>query len=183
MELRDAVQRIALESPSYGRPRITAELRRRAGWSTPNAYTGSCTRITCCVRKRKFVVTTDSAHGRKIYPNLAHNMALTGMGQLWGADITYIRLLVEFVFLAVSSPGRLLKACDRLGARPHTGERSHYIAALKMALSRGAVRRGLVHHSDRGTQHASSDCVCTVLPHDGKPRATTRTSTTTRFLV
>jgi transposase InsO family protein len=54
-----------------------------------------------CVRKRKFVVTTDSNHGRKVYPNLAAAMALTGVDQLWRADITYIRLREEFVFLAV----------------------------------------------------------------------------------
>jgi hypothetical protein len=68
-----------------------------------------------CVRKRKFVVTTDSNHGRKIYPNLARNMILTDTDQLWVADITYIRLRDEFVYswrsswtltLAVSSAGR-----------------------------------------------------------------------------
>ena len=54
-----------------------------------------------CVRKRKFVVTTDSNHTRKVYPNLARNMILTGTDQLWRADITYLRLRDEFVFLAV----------------------------------------------------------------------------------
>ena len=54
-----------------------------------------------CVRRRKFVVTTDSNHGRKVYPNLACRMALTGLDQLWVADITYIRLRAEFVYLAV----------------------------------------------------------------------------------
>ena len=54
-----------------------------------------------CVRRRKFVVTTDSNHGRKVYPNLARNMILTATDQLWRADITYIRLRDEFVFLAV----------------------------------------------------------------------------------
>ena len=54
-----------------------------------------------CVRKRKFVVTTDSNHTRKVYPNLARDMILTAINQLWRADITYIRLRDEFVFLAV----------------------------------------------------------------------------------
>jgi putative transposase len=54
-----------------------------------------------CVRKRKFVITTDSNHGRKVYPNLAAEMVLTGVDQLWRADLTYIRLQDEFVFLAV----------------------------------------------------------------------------------
>lgn len=54
-----------------------------------------------CLRQRKFVVTTDSDHGLPIYPNRARAMVLTGLGQLWVADITYIRLLLEFVYLAV----------------------------------------------------------------------------------
>jgi transposase InsO family protein len=51
-------------------------------------------------RRRKFLVTTDSDHGRTIYPNLARELVLTGVNQLWIADLTYIRLLEEFVFLA-----------------------------------------------------------------------------------
>jgi hypothetical protein len=72
MELRDAIQRIALEMPSYGRPRITAELRRR-GWTVnpKRVYRLLREDNLLCVRRRKFVVTTDSNHERKIYPNLA----------------------------------------------------------------------------------------------------------------
>jgi hypothetical protein len=100
MDLRDAIQRIALEWPSYGRPRITAELRRR-GWTVNAKRVHRLLREDnlLCVRKRKFVVTTDSNHGRKVYPNLARGLVLTGMDQLWRADITYIRLREEFVFL------------------------------------------------------------------------------------
>ena len=102
MDLRDAIQRIALEWPSYGRPRITAELRRR-GWTVnpKRVYRILREDNLLCVRKRKFVVTTDSNHGRKIYPNLAREMVLTSVDQLWRADITYIRLQDEFVYLAV----------------------------------------------------------------------------------
>jgi putative transposase len=102
MDLRDAIQRIALEWPSYGRPRITAELRRR-GWTVnpKRVYRILREDNLLCVRKRTFVVTTDFNHGRKIYPNLARQMVLTGVDQLWRADITYIRLQDEFVFLAV----------------------------------------------------------------------------------
>lgn len=55
-----------------------------------------------CVRKGKFVVTTDSNHGRKVYPNLVGEMVLTGVDQLWRADIPYVRLREEFIFLAVT---------------------------------------------------------------------------------
>ena len=102
MDLRDAIQRIALDMPSYGRRRITAELRRR-GWTVnpKRVYRLMREDNLLCVRRRKFMVTTDSNHTRKVYPNLARHMMLTGMDQLWRADITYIRLREEFVFLAV----------------------------------------------------------------------------------
>jgi transposase InsO family protein len=157
MDLRDAIQRIALEWPSYGRPRITAELRRR-GW-TVNAkrvYRILREDNLLCVRKRKFIVTTtDSNHGRKIYPNLARQMVLTGVDQLWRADITYIRLQDEFVFLAV-----ILDAYSRrvIGwALDRTLEDELTLAALRMAITCRTVQPGLVHHSDRGSQYASGD--------------------------
>ena len=93
MDLRDAIQRIALEWPSYGRRRITQELRR-CGWAVnwKRVYRLMREDNLLCVRKRKFMVTTDSNHGRRIWPNLAGDMVLTDVDQLWRADITYIRL-------------------------------------------------------------------------------------------
>jgi len=156
MDLRDAIQRIALEWPSYGRPRITEELRRR-GWrvNAKRVYRLMREDNLLCARKRKFVVTTDSNHGRKVYPNLARDMILTGTDQLWRADITYIRLRDEFVFLAV-----ILDAFSRrvIGwALDRTLEDELPLAALRMALSRRNVQPGLVHHSDRGSQYASNE--------------------------
>jgi putative transposase len=156
MDLRDAIQRIALEWPSYGRPRITAELRRQ-GWKVnpKRVYRILREDNLLYVRKRKFIVTTDSNHGCKVYPNLARQMALTGVDQLWRADITYIRLRDEFVFLAV-----ILDAYSRrvIGwALDRTMEDDLTLSALRMALSRRTVEPGLVHHSDRGSQYASSD--------------------------
>jgi transposase InsO family protein len=156
MDLRDAIQKIAVEWPSYGRPRITAELRRR-GWEVnpKRVYRLMREDNLLCVRKRKFVVTTDSNHTRKIYPNLARDMILTATDQLWRADITYIRLRDEFVFLAV-----ILDAYSRrvIGwALDRTMEDSLTLTALRMALTRRVVEAGLVHHSDRGSQYASND--------------------------
>jgi len=155
MDLRDAIQRIALEWPSYGRPRITRELRRR-GWTVnpKRVYRLLREDNLLCVRKRKFIVTTDSNHGRKVYANLAAEMALTGMDQLWRADITYIRLREEFVFLAV-----ILDAFSRrvIGwALDRNMEDELTLRALRMALSRRRLQPGLVHHSDRGSQYASN---------------------------
>jgi putative transposase len=156
MDLRDAIQRIALEWPSYGRPRITAELRRR-GWTVnpKRVYRLLREDNLLCVRKRKFVVTTDSNHGRKVYPNLAAAMTLTGVDQLWRGDITYIRLREEFVFLAV-----ILDAFSRrvIGwALDRNMEDDLTLTALRMALSQRSIQPGLVHHSDRGSQYASND--------------------------
>jgi len=109
------------------------------------------------------VVTTDSSHGRKIYPNLARKMLLTGTDQLWVADITYIRLRDEFVFLAV-----ILDAHSRrvIGwALDRTLEDELTLSALRMALARRVVPPGLVHHSDRGTQYASSDYINLLKDH------------------
>ena len=156
MDLRDALQRIAVEMPSYGRRRITAELRRR-GWTVNSKKVHRLMHEDnlLCVRRRKFVVTTDSKHGRKIYPNRARDIVLTALDQLWIADITYIRLRDEFVFLAV-----ILDAFSRrvIGwALDRTLEDSLTLAALRLALSRRTVQPGLVHHSDRGSQYASGD--------------------------
>jgi putative transposase len=154
LDLRDAIQRIALEWPSYGRRRITAELRRR-GWTVNPKRVHRLLREDnlLCVRKRRFVLTTDSSHGRRVYPNLAAEMILTGTDQLWRADITYIRLQEDFVFLAV-----ILDAYSRrvIGwALERTMEEELTLSALRMALSRRVGEPGLVHHSDRGSQYAS----------------------------
>jgi transposase InsO family protein len=156
MDLRDAIQRIALAWPSYGRPRITAELRRQDWTVNPKlVYRLMREDNLLCVRKRKFVVTTDSNHTRRIYPNLAPNLILTATNQLWRADITYIRLREEFVFLAV-----ILDAYSRrvIGwALDRTMEDELTLTALRMALARRTIQPGLVHHSDRGAQYASND--------------------------
>jgi transposase InsO family protein len=155
MDLRDAIQRIGLAWPSYGRPRITAELRRQDWTVNPKlVYRLMREDNLLCVRKRKFVVTTDSNHTRKVYPNLAPTLILTAPDQLWRADITYIRLREEFVFLAV-----ILDAYSRrvIGwALDRTMEDELTLTALRMALSRRVVQAGLVHHSDRGSQYASN---------------------------
>jgi transposase InsO family protein len=156
MDLRDAIQKIAVEWPAYGRPRVTRELRER-GWRVNPKRVHRLMREDhlLCVRRRKFVVTTDSNHIRKVYPNLARDMVPAAIHQLWRADITYIRLRDEFVFLAV-----ILDAYSRrvIGwALDRTMEDELTLTALRMALARRAVEPGLVHHSDRGSQYASND--------------------------
>ena len=157
MDVRDEIQKIALEWPSYGSRRIKRELKTR-GWDVNRKRVQRLMREDnlLCVVKRKFVVrTTDSAHGRKVYANLAGAMMLTGMDQLWVADITYLRLEEEFVYLAV-----ILDAYSRRVVGWHLNDGlddSLTLTALHMALQQRAVRPGLVHHSDRGVQYASGD--------------------------
>jgi transposase InsO family protein len=154
--LRDQIQRIALEWPCYGWRRVTAELRRR-GWKVNHKRVRRIMREDnlLCLRRRKFVLTTDSKHNLPVYPNLAGEMVLTGIDQLWVADITYIRLETEFVYLAV--------VLDRYSRRvigwelDRTLEDDLSLAALRMALRSRTPGPGLVHHSDRGIQYASGD--------------------------
>lgn len=157
MDLRDLIQKIALEWPSYGSRRITAELKARK-WEVNRKRVQRLMREDnlLCVSKRRFVVpTTDSAHGLKVYPNRAPSMILTGVDQLWVADITYIRLEEEFVYLAV-----ILDAYSKrvIGWHLDQGmDTSLPLNALSMALRGRTVMPGLVHHSDRGVQYASHE--------------------------
>jgi putative transposase len=156
LELRDTMQRIALEFPSYGWPRMTEELNRR-GWAVNHKRVYRLMREDnlLCLRRRKFVVTTDSAHTLSVYPNLAGAMMLTDLDQLWVADLTYIRLRIEFVYLAV-----ILDAFSRqvIGwALGRTLEDTLTLRALRLALEQRRTAPGLVHHSHCGVQYASGD--------------------------
>lgn len=155
MDLRDEIQRIAIEYPYYGWRRVQLELDRR-GWIVNHKLVRRIMRednLLCLRRRRKFVITTDSRHSFPVYPNLAKGMTLTGINQLWVADITYIRLETEFVYLAA-----VLDAYSRrvVGwALGPTLEASLAVEALQMALDNRNPSPGLVHHSDRGVQYAS----------------------------
>jgi transposase InsO family protein len=156
MELRDQMQKVALESPAYGYRRITHELQER-GFEVNHKRVLRMMRADnlLCVRGRSFVVTTDSRHNLPVYPNIARTVKITAINELWIADITYIRLRTEFVYLAV-----VLDAFSRrvIGwALGRTLEASLAIAALRMALIERKPGAGLVHHSDRGVQYASHD--------------------------
>ena len=104
MGMRAAIQEIVLaHRRRYGYRRVTAELHRR-GMVVNHKRVLRVMRTDnlLAVRFRKYVLTTDSQHDCQVYVNLAARMTLTGINQLWVADITYIRLRVEFVFLATA---------------------------------------------------------------------------------
>ena len=156
LELREKIQTVALEMSAYGYRRITAELRRRGVIANHKRVLRLMREDNLlCLRKRKFICTTDSNHSLRIYPNLAGEMALSRIDQLWVSDITYIRLLREFIYLAV-----ILDAYSRrcIGwALGQSLQSSLAVEALRMALLRRTVEPGLVHHSDRGVQYASCE--------------------------
>ena len=165
MDLRDEIQKIALQWPSYGSRRITMELKAHH-WDVNRKRVQRIMRKDnlLCVFKRRFVVpTTDSGHGLRVYRNLAATMVLTGVDQLWVADITYIRLEEEFVYLAV-----VLDAYSRRVIGWHLDQSldtSLALNALAMALRTRTVPSGLVHHSDRGVQYASHEYTATLQDH------------------
>jgi putative transposase len=159
-ELRSVVQSLALRHRHYGHRRITVELQR-AGWPVNKKRILRIMRSDnlLCVAKRAFVpATTDSRHGWRVYPNLARHLVPLAVNQLWVADITYVRLLEEFVYLAV-----ILDAFSRRvigwSLTAHL-QASLALAALEMALAaRAVIPGGLVHHSDRGVQYACGDYI------------------------
>jgi transposase InsO family protein len=158
-EVRSAIQQIALEHRRrYGYRRICAELRRRGMQVNHKRVLRLMRRDNLlALQRRRFVVTTDSNHKFEVYLNLARRMKLTGIDQLWLADITYIRLRTEFVYLAV-----ILDAFSRKGvgwALDRTLANRLTIAALERAIAQRQPRPGLVHHSDRGLQYARGEYV------------------------
>jgi transposase InsO family protein len=159
-ELHDLVQRAALANRHYGHRRITAALQR-CGWPVNKKRILRIMREDnlLCVPKRAFVpATTDSGHRWRVYPNLARRLVLSATNQLWVADITYVRLAEEFVYLAVILDGFSRRVIGwSLAAHLQA---SLALDALNMALSSRDVMPGeLVHHSDRGVQYACGDYI------------------------
>jgi putative transposase len=152
-DLRDRIEQIVVEFTRYGYRRVTHQLRRE-GWKVNHKRVARLMREQSlqCQIKRRWVKTTDSDHGYRIYPNLLKGLEVSGRNQVWVADITYIRIVTGFLYLAV--------VLDLFSRRVIGWALSEQInaeltlAGLRMALAeRGAVN-GCIHHSDRGVQYA-----------------------------
>lgn len=156
IRLRDLIQDICLDSSCYGYRRVTAVLHRMGHRINHKRVLALMRKDNLlCLRKKRWIATTDSRHGLHVYPNLASEMTVTDLNQLWVADITYIRLMYEFVYLAA-----ILDACSRKAiswALSRRLDTSLSVAALQMALRGRTIAPGLVHHSDRGVQYASAE--------------------------
>ena len=159
MEVRSAIQQIAVEHRRrYGYRRIAAELRRR-GMLVNHKRVARIMREDnlLAVQPKAFVATTDSQHGLEVYLNLAGRMKVTGINQLWVADITYIRLHREFVYLAMILDAYSRKVVSWELDRTLAARLA--IAALEKAIAERKPPPGLVHHSDRGVQYVSDEYV------------------------
>jgi putative transposase len=154
--LRARLQELAVEHRRLRGYRLFTETVRREGHLVNHKRVLRLMREDnlLCLRRTKYVFTTDSRHDLPIYPNLARRVALTAPNQLWAADITYIRLRNEFVYLAV-----VLDAYSRRVIGWELGRSLQVelaIGALQMALKGRNWKAGeLIHHSDRGVQYAS----------------------------
>ncbi len=152
--LRDAIEQLILEFPGYGYRRVTHALQR-AGWKVNHKRVHRVMReeSLLCHLKRHFVQTTDSRHHFPVYPNLVKGRTPDAPDVIWVADLTYIRLRNEFVYLAT-----ILDAYSRkcVGWNLSTRIDSNLaLGALEEALATRDVKPGLIHHSDRGVQYAS----------------------------
>lgn len=157
-DLRDRIEEILVDFPGYGYRRVAAQLRRD-GYPVNRKRVLSVMKkeSLLCQVKRGFVVTTDSEHSFPVYRNLAADAEITGLNQLWVADITYIRLCAEFCYLAA-----VLDACSRRVVGWHLARYLDVrlpLAALKMALEDRQPEAGFIHHSDRGVQYACGEYV------------------------
>lgn len=159
MAMRTALQEIVLaHRRRYGYRRVTVELHRR-GMVVNHKRVLRLMRTDnlLAVRFRKYILTTNSPHDSPVYVNLAARMNLTGMNQLWVADITYVRLRAEFVFLAVVIDRYSRKAIG--WALDRTLQARVAVTALRHAVAQRQPPPGVVHHSDQGIQYACADYV------------------------
>ena len=155
-EFNEQVKVIALERPAYGYRRVRAELNRRGNnYGEKKVRQSMRQQNLLCKKRRRFIATTDSKHGHPVYPNLVRKMNITDLNQLWVADLTYVRIVRGFVYLAA-----ILDACSRrvIGwAMSRSLDAKVALAALNMALAARQIDNNLVHHSDRGVQYASGE--------------------------
>jgi putative transposase len=152
--LRDRIQQITLAMPAYGYRRSTAQLHRAGGGVNHKRVVRRRREDTLLGwRTRQVVRTTDSEHSLPVSPNLVPRLHLTGLNQVWIADITYVRLRAEFISLAVVLDA-FSRRCIGWSLRRQVATRLS-LAALRMAVAGREVAPGLVQHAERGVQYAA----------------------------
>ena len=153
-ELRARMHGICVEFPRYGYRRVTAQLRAEGHVINHKKVARLMREESLQVRpRRRFVRTTDSDHDGPIFPDRAKDMAPSGPDRLWVADITYIRILNGFVYLAVIMDAWSRRVVGYAISRQMGAQLT--LAALTAAIEARGPPPGCVHHSDRGSQYAS----------------------------
>ena len=156
-DIAGAIEAIASDFPSYGYRRITAALRRKGMVVNHKKVLKMMKKMNiACRKKKRFISTTDSKHGLRTYPNLAKELVLSRTDQLWCADITYIRILTGFVYLAALIDAFSRKIVGYALGRTLAAELA--MGALKMAIEERNTDN-LIHHSDKGIQYCAYDYV------------------------
>ena len=157
-ELRDRLQQLALANRRYGYRRLTALLRREGRLVNHKRVLRMMREDNLlALRKRRFVVTTDSRHSWRIWPNLARWTRPAAPNQLWVADITYLRLGGQFCYLAVILDAWSRRVVGWALSEDLTAKLT--LEALRTALDERRPEPGWMHHSDRGVQYACGDYV------------------------
>lgn len=157
-DLRDLIEKIQLELPGYGHRRLYHELLRRHMRVNKKRIRRIQEKYGLFpIQWKKFIATTDSKHGYRIHPNLTKHFQVTTVNQVWVADITYIRILTCFVYLAVILDRFSRKVIGWAIAK--SLHRSLAIEALQMAIDEREPPEGCIHHSDQGVQYASDEYV------------------------
>jgi transposase InsO family protein len=165
MLVRSTMQQIVVEHRRrYGYRRVWKELRDRGMVVNYKRVLRLMREDNLlAVQRKQFVVTTDSNHTLEIAVNLARRMKLTGVNQLWVADITYIQVWREFVFLAVVLDAFSRKVVGWELSRSLSSGLA--LRALEKAITERQPPPGLVHHSDRGAQYACREYVALLEKH------------------
>ena len=157
--LRDHIERLQGEFPGYGYRRLGRQLRREGVVVNDKKIRRVQRKYRLFpIRWQSFkIATTNSNHGHKIYPNLLRGKTLTAINQAWVADITYIRIVRGFVFMAAMLDLYSRKVIGWALSKRIDAELC--IAALKTALETRKPPPGCIHHSDRGVQYACREYV------------------------
>jgi transposase InsO family protein len=167
--VRDAIQQVTVEKRFYGYRRVQRELRQRGHCVNAKRVLRLMREDNLlCLRTRRFVpATTDAQHGWRVWPNLARGLQTRNLNELWVADITYVRLQEEFVYVAVVLDAHSRRVIGWALAR-HLGA-SLALEALRLALRERSPAPGLIHHSDRGIQYACADYLTLLADHGVQP--------------
>ncbi len=162
--LGSRIEELAEEFPRYGYRRITAQLHREGiSVNHKKVLRIMYERGLLCKPKHRRVHTTDSTHGYAIYPNLLPCGPVPAPNRVWVADITYIRIFIGFVYLAVVLDLFSRRAIGYGLSRNIDTQLS--LKALHMALQSRNPPPGVIHHSDRGVQYAAGDYIDTLNFH------------------